>query len=81
MITEYHGAFTLPLGLYWDNGKENGDSYNGLYRGYRVYIGSFHSPAVHEKQLCTWFHLLSARSRSDKTDVTFAWRPSMKPQT
>ena len=23
------------LGLYWDNGKDNGNSYNGLYRGYR----------------------------------------------
>ena len=22
------------LGLYWDNGKENGSYYNGLYRGY-----------------------------------------------
>ena len=24
------------MGLYWDNGKENGNYYNGLYR---VYIG------------------------------------------
>ena len=22
------------LGLYWDNEKENGNYYNGLYRGY-----------------------------------------------
>ena len=31
--------------LYWDNGKENGNYYNGLYRGYIGlcwgYIGSF----------------------------------------
>ena len=28
------------LGLYRDNGKENGNYYNGLYRDYiRVYIG------------------------------------------
>ena len=27
------------LGLYWDNGKENGNYYNGLYRDYRVYTG------------------------------------------
>ena len=27
------------LGLYWDNGKENGNYYNGLYRDYRDYIG------------------------------------------
>ena len=26
--------------VYWDNGKENGNYYNGLYRDYnRVYIG------------------------------------------
>ena len=28
------------LGLYWDNGKENRNYYNGLYRDYRVYIGA-----------------------------------------
>ena len=22
------------LGLYWDNGKENGNYYNGIYRGH-----------------------------------------------
>ena len=31
------------MGLYWDNGKENGNYYNGLYRGciglYWGYIG------------------------------------------
>ena len=27
------------LGLYKDNGKENGNYYNGIYRGYRDYIG------------------------------------------
>ena len=27
------------LGLYWDNGKENGNYYHGLYRDYRVYYG------------------------------------------
>ena len=27
------------FGLYWDNGKENGNYYNGLYRDYRDYIG------------------------------------------
>ena len=25
------------LGLYWDNGKENGNSYNGLYKDYYKY--------------------------------------------
>ena len=25
--------------LYWDNGKENGNYYNGLYRDSRVYTG------------------------------------------
>ena len=30
----------LYLGLYWDNGKENGNYYNGSYRDYRVYIGA-----------------------------------------
>ena len=25
--------------LYWDNGKEKGSYYNGLYRDFRVYIG------------------------------------------
>ena len=31
------------LGLYWDNGKENGNYYNGLYRGglYRVILGLY----------------------------------------
>ena len=27
------------LGLYRDNGKENGNYNNGLYRDYRTYIG------------------------------------------
>ena len=27
------------MGLYGDNGKENGKYYNGLYRDDRVYIG------------------------------------------
>ena len=27
------------LGLYWDNGKENGNYCHGLLRGYRSYIG------------------------------------------
>ena len=25
--------------MYWNNGKENGNYYNGLYRDSRVYIG------------------------------------------
>ena len=30
----YRGYIGVILGLYWDNGKENGNYYNGLYRGY-----------------------------------------------
>ena len=26
--------YRVILGLYWENGKENGNYYNGLYRGY-----------------------------------------------
>ena len=30
------------LGLYWENGKENGNYYNGLYRDYiRVILGLY----------------------------------------
>ena len=28
------------MGIYRDNGKENGNYYNGLYRDYRVYVGA-----------------------------------------
>ena len=27
--------------FYWDNGKYNGNYYNGLYRDYRVYTGLY----------------------------------------
>ena len=27
-------AIGVIFGLYWDNGKENGNYYNGLYRSY-----------------------------------------------
>ena len=29
------------LGLYRDNGKENGNDYNGLYRDYRAILGLY----------------------------------------
>ena len=32
------GFIGVILGLYWDNGKENGNYYNGFYRGDRVYL-------------------------------------------
>ena len=35
----YEGNIKVLLGLAWDNGKENGNYYNGLYRDYRVYVG------------------------------------------
>ena len=35
----YQGNVKVLLGLAWDNGKENGNYYNGLYRDYRVYVG------------------------------------------
>ena len=38
-IMGYIGIIGTILGLYWDNGKENGNYYNGLYRDYRDYIG------------------------------------------
>ena len=38
-IMGYIGIIGYILGLYWDNGKENGNYYNGLYRDYRGYIG------------------------------------------
>ena len=34
------------LGIYWDNGKENGNYYNGLYRDYRVYYVGLYSGYV-----------------------------------
>ena len=43
-LVYYEGNFdafrlsALNLGLYGDNGKENGIYYNGLYRDYRGYI-------------------------------------------
>ena len=30
----YRGYIWIMLGLYKDNGKENGNYYDGLYRGY-----------------------------------------------
>ena len=38
-IMGYIGIIGYILGYYWDNGRENGKYYNGLYRDYRVYIG------------------------------------------
>ena len=38
-IMGYMGIIGYILGFYRDNGKENGNYYNGLYRDYRVYIG------------------------------------------
>ena len=38
-IMGYLGIVGYILGYYWDNGKENGNYYNGLYRDYRVYVG------------------------------------------
>ena len=32
----YIGTVGYILGFYWDNGKENGNYYNGLYRDCRV---------------------------------------------
>ena len=32
IIMGYIGIIGYILGLYWDNGKENGNYYNGLYR-------------------------------------------------
>ena len=40
----YVGVIGYIWGLYWDNGKENGNYYNGLYRDYRVYIGAWRIP-------------------------------------
>ena len=31
-ITGYLGIIRYILGLFWDNGKENANYYNGLYR-------------------------------------------------
>ena len=40
METTIMGYIGVILGLYWDNGKENGNYYNGLYWGYiGFYIG------------------------------------------
>ena len=33
------GGPTQKDSHYWDNGKENGNYYTGLYRDYRLYIG------------------------------------------
>ena len=35
------GAIGATLGLYWDNGKEHGNYYNGLYRGYMHVMHQF----------------------------------------
>ena len=36
------GGLRVVLGLYRDNGKENGNYYHvGLYRGYRVVLGLY----------------------------------------
>ena len=32
MVARYIGIFGVIQGLYRDNGKENGNYYNGLYR-------------------------------------------------
>ena len=34
METTTMGSIGVIMGLYMDNGKENGNYYNGLYRGY-----------------------------------------------
>ena len=34
----YTGITVYRLGFYGDNGKVNGNYYNGLYREYRVFI-------------------------------------------
>ena len=40
METTIMGYIRIILGLYWDNGKENGNYYNGLYWDYiGFYIG------------------------------------------
>ena len=33
-IMGYIGDYRVILGLYWGNGEENGNYYNGLYRGW-----------------------------------------------
>ena len=38
-IMVYIGIIRYILGLYGNNGKENGSYHNGLYRDYKVYIG------------------------------------------
>ena len=34
------------LGLYRDNGKENGNYHSGLYRDFKVYIGVIFKPEL-----------------------------------
>ena len=36
IIGVYRDYRVYESGFYWDNGKENGNYYNGLYKGFRV---------------------------------------------
>ena len=40
-LAAHHATIGVILGIYWDNGKENGNyrDYRGLYRGYMGIIG------------------------------------------
>ena len=42
------------LGLYWDNGKENGNDYNGLYWGLRTEIISNGGPEQFSENFTLW---------------------------
>ena len=40
MLGLYWSYIGATLGLYWDDGKENGNYYNGLYRGLGLVLGT-----------------------------------------
>ena len=68
---EYVGVMRHILGLYWDyigyilglhkdNGKENGNYDNGLYRDYKVYIGVIFAIMENEIEATLSYHVESS---------------------
>ena len=45
--------YYITLGLYWDNGKSEGNYYNGDYMGYIGYIFRIMGASVYMETSCT----------------------------
>ena len=51
LLAQGFGSTRVILGLYWDNGKENGNYYHGVIQGlYWGYIGSLSSDGVYSER-------------------------------